>query len=249
MGAGPHLTQRLSLTVLGCDGSYPGPKGACSGYLLRFGPTVVWMDAGPGTLAHLQEHVDIADLAAVVVSHEHVDHWSDLEHLAVACHYIVRRPPVPLYCEVDLPARMRVGAAAGALAWQRIGPRSRVAIGDMTFTFSRTDHTVDTLAIRVEGGGRCLGYSADSGPGWGLDRLGPGLDLALCEATFLSDREGSLSHLSGRQAGASAKAAGVRRLVLTHQLPGTDRTAVQAEAEAAFGGPVDLAVVGRRFEA
>jgi ribonuclease BN (tRNA processing enzyme) len=235
--------------VLGCDGSYPGPGGSCSGYLLRAGGTVVWLDAGPGTLANLQKHVALTELDAVVVSHEHVDHWSDLEHAAVACHYIIERPALPLYCEIDLPSRMRVGAAKDALAWERIGPESRVTVGAMTFTFSRTDHPVDTLAVRVEGGGRSLGYSADSGPGWGLEGLGTGLDLAVCEATYLSDREGSLSHLSGRQAGSSARAAGVKRLVLTHQMPGVNRAAVQAEAAAAFGGPVELADEGRRFEA
>ncbi|MDA8043662.1 MAG: MBL fold metallo-hydrolase [Actinomycetota bacterium] len=241
------MSEPLSLTVLGCDGSYPGPGGSCSGYLLRCGGTTVLLDAGPGTLARLQEHLAITDLDAVVVSHEHVDHWSDLEHLAVACHYIIQRPPVPLYCEADLVARMRVGPAAAALTWVRVDPGARVDVGAMTFTFSRTDHTVDTLAVRVDGGGRSLGYSADSGPAWGLEHLGAGLDLALCEATFLSDREGSLSHLSGRQAGTSAHAAGVKRLVLTHQLPGVDRQAVLAEAEAAFGGPAELATVGRRY--
>ncbi len=242
------MTDLLSLTVLGCDGSYPGPGGSCSGYLVRGGGTSVWLDAGPGTLARLQEHVTLAELDAIVISHEHVDHWSDLEHLAVACHYVLERPPVPVYCEADLISRLRVGPAAESLAWNPIGPDSRLELGPLTFTFSRTDHPVATLAVRVDAGGRSLGYSADSGPGWGLERLGAGLDLAVCEATFTSDREGTLSHLSGRQAGLSARSAGVRRLVLTHQLPGTDRHAVRAEAEAAFGAPAELAEVGRRYQ-
>ena len=129
----------------------------------------------------------------------------------------------------------------------RIGPGSRLDIGAMTFTFSRTDHSVDTLAVRVDGGGRSLGYSADSGPGWGFSELGSGLDLAVCEATFLSDREGSLPHMSARQAGQSARRAGARRLVLTHLWPGVDRQAALAEGRAAFDGPVELAEAGRRF--
>jgi len=248
MESGTAMTEPLSLTVLGCDGSYPGPGGAGSGYLVRCGGAAVWVDAGPGTLARLQEHVGLRGVDAVVVSHEHVDHWSDLEHMAVACHYIVTGPRVPLYSEVDLAARMRVGPASAALAWNPIEPGARVTIGAMTFTFSRTDHTVATLAMRVDGGGRSLGYSADSGPGWGLKELGAGLDLAVCEATFLSEREGSLSHLSARQAGDRAREAGVKRLVLTHLMPGVDPEAARTEAAAAFGGPVELARIGTRFE-
>ena len=48
----------LSVTVLGCDGSYAGPGGACSGYLVSSGDTHVWLDCGPGTLANLQQHLD-----------------------------------------------------------------------------------------------------------------------------------------------------------------------------------------------
>ena len=246
MSDGPTLTDRLTLTVLGCDGSYPGPGGAGSGYLLSCAGTHVWLDAGPGTLANLQCHIPLERVDAVVVTHEHVDHWSDLEHFGVACKWVVPRPPVALYCEADLPALMRT-PASDRFVRRAIGPGARLAIGPMAFTFSRTDHSVETLAVRVDGGGRSLGYSADSGPGWGFSELGPGLDLALCEATFLSDREGSLPHMSARQAGRSAREAGAGRLVLTHLWPGVDRDAALAEGTAAFGGPVEMAEVGRRF--
>ena len=43
-----------------CSGTYAGPGGACSGYLVRGGDTSVWVDTGPGTLANLQRHVDLA---------------------------------------------------------------------------------------------------------------------------------------------------------------------------------------------
>lgn len=240
------VSAELSLTVLGCDGSFPGPGGAGSGYLVRCGGTSVWLDAGPGTMANLQLHVPLAELDAIVVTHEHVDHWSDLEHFAVATKWVVPREPIPLYCERDLPSLMRT-PATGQFELHRIDPEARVAIGAMSFTFSRTDHSVDTLAVRVDGAGRSLGYSADSGPGWSFSRLGPGLDLALCEATFLSEREGALPHMSARQAGLNARQAGVGRLVLTHLWPGVDREAARSEAAAAFGAPVDVAEIGRTF--
>lgn len=239
---------QLTVTVLGCDGSYPGPGGAGSGYLVRYGATALWLDAGPGTLANLQLHVPIAEITAVVVSHEHVDHWSDLEHLGVACKWREQRLPVPLYCEADLLASMHIGRATDSFSWRPIGPESAVEVGGLRLTFSRTDHPVPTLAVRVDAGGRSLGYSADSGPGWGPVGLGAGLGLALVEATHLADMEGTVAHMSARQAGQSAREAGVERLVITHRWPGVDAEAARAEAAASFGGPVENAVIGARFE-
>jgi ribonuclease BN (tRNA processing enzyme) len=243
----------LALTVLGCDGSYPGPGGACSGYLVTCDGTSVWLDAGPGTLAALQTHVDLDGLDAVVLTHQHPDHWSDLEHLAVACRWFTGRTGVPVHAPAGLVAAAanRIAtASAGAevFDWHVVDETSIVKVGPLRFSFSLTDHPVETLAVRVAAGGRSLGYSADSGPAWALSALGPGLHLALCEATYLSDLEGTVQHMSARQAGTTARQAGVDRLVITHLAPGTDRVAAESEAEAAFGGPVEVAVAGARYE-
>jgi ribonuclease BN (tRNA processing enzyme) len=97
--------------------------------------------------------------------------------------------------------------------------------------------------------GAAIGYSADTGPGWTLDRLGPDLDLALCESTYPTDQEAAgILHLSARQAGAMGKAAGVRRLVLTHLWPDTDVEAHRREGTAGFGRAVDVARTNERYE-
>jgi ribonuclease BN (tRNA processing enzyme) len=245
---GPHPVT-LTVTVLGADGSYPGPGGACSGYLLACAGTRVWMDAGSGTLANLQRHVAIEDLDAVVISHQHPDHWTDLEHLAVACRWVVDRPGIPVFAPDGLRELTRVGSATDTFEWHTIAGGDQVTIGEMRLTFSQTDHPVPTLAMRIDGAGRSLGYSADSGPDWGLAALGPGLHLALCEATFLSDKEGTVQHLSARQAGLTARAAGVNRLVITHLSPRVDREAARAEAESSFGADVAVAGAGDRYVA
>lgn len=242
-------TGPMTLTVLGCDGSYPGPAGAGSGYLVRAGGTSLWLDAGPGTLANLQTHLAIEDIDAIMITHEHVDHWSDLEHLAIAIKYVIEREPVPLFCPPGLVSLMRFDDVRQVFDVTEVGPQKETVIGPLALTFTRTDHPVDTLAVRVDGGGRSLGYSADSGPGWSLAALGAGLDLAICEATFLSDMEDlSLPHMSARQAGSSAHEAGVGKLVITHLWPRVDRDRAAAEASASFGRPVEVAAIGRQYE-
>jgi ribonuclease BN (tRNA processing enzyme) len=240
----------LTLTVLGCDGSHAGAGGAASGYLVRSWTTgtSVWLDAGPGTFANLQRFCDPVGLSAIVLSHEHTDHWSDLDGFVVAAAHTLdwTRDPVPVLAAPGV--RERLGKETeGILDWTEVGDGEGAEIGGFRLTFSRTDHGPVTLAVRLEGDGATLGYSADSGPGWSFGALGSGLDLALCEATYLKDREGMLQHMSGRQAGSTAKAAKARRLVVTHRWPTVGAEALGAEAAEAFGGPVAQAAVGRGY--
>ena len=92
----------LTVTVLGSSGSYPGPGRACSGYLVQGGGKNVWLDAGSGTMANLQKHIDLAEIDAVVISHEHPDHWSDINGLQVACSYGKGPDTVPIYAPATL---------------------------------------------------------------------------------------------------------------------------------------------------
>jgi ribonuclease BN (tRNA processing enzyme) len=240
----------LTLTVLGCDGSHAGAGGAGSGYLVRSWTTgtTVWLDAGPGTFANLQRFCDPHSLDGIVLSHEHSDHWSDLAGFVTAAKHTLgwTRRPVPVLAAPGVERRLGK-EAEGILAWQTVGDGEGADVGGLRLRFSRTDHGPVTLAVRLEGDGATLGYSADSGPEWSLEALGSGLDLALCEATYTQDFEGTAQHMSGRQAGRSAKAAGARRLVVTHRWPTIAGGALRAEAVEAFGGAVLQAAVGHGY--
>lgn len=240
-------SQDLSLTVLGTDGSYPGPGGCCSGYLLQAGDFSTWMDTGPGTMANLQLHVPLSRLGAVVVSHAHPDHWSDLEGLYVAMRYFIGRKGLPVYAPEGLRDLMVGEKPDGTFDWRVIGDGETAQVGPARWNWSRTDHPVETLAARVEVGGRALGYSADTGPAWTLSALGEGIQLALVEATLSLQEEGSYQHLSTRQAGWTAASCGAERLVITHLAPTIDREVARIEATAAFGSPVEVAEVGKKW--
>ena len=236
----------LTLTVLGSSGTYPGPGGACSGYLLRAGGTAVVVDLGTGTLANLQEHVDLRDVDAVVLTHEHPDHWLDLTVLRNALRYVLGIEGLPVYgtAGTRVLATVLLDELAPALAWHTTGPGESLAIGPLRLRFGLTDHPVETLAVRAEAGARTLLYSADTGPAWDLGDLGDGVDLLVCEASLRTSDEGEVQHLSARQAGSLARAVGAGRLMLTHVVPGVDPAEQQAGAEAAYGGPVVLATDG-----
>jgi ribonuclease BN (tRNA processing enzyme) len=232
----------LSVTVLGCAGTFAGPDQACSGYLVRSDGATVVVDLGSGTLANLQRHVAVADLDAVVLSHEHPDHWLDLPILRNAMRYVLGLEGLPVYGTAGVLAEAAdlIGEVDPTFALATVTAGAEVEVGDLRFRFDRTDHPVETLAVRADADGGSLLYSADTGPGWDPTGFGDGVDLFLCEGTYTPDQEGEV-HLSARQAGELAGRLGAGRLVVTHVAPSLSEEEQCRAAAEAFGGPVEPA--------
>ena len=77
--------------------------------------------------------------------------------------------------------------------------------------------------------------------------------MLLCESSWphVTDRwtePPTGVHLSARQAGEHATAAGVGRLLLTHVPPWADGAQLLAEAKEAFDGPVELVVPDEGYD-
>lgn len=244
----------LSLTVLGCSGTYPAAGTACSGYLLRSASTSVWLDCGGGTLAALQAHVALTDLDGIVCSHAHPDHWLELPVAVNALRYGLDRfdAGLPVYWTAETAELFHAVSGrdpAPTFDSRVIDETARATIGDIELRFSRTDHPIETLAVRADSDGRSIAYTADTGDAWELSSLGADIDLALVEATLDEADEGVVQHLSGRQAGGQAARADVAGLVLTHLAPGSDPDARRAAAAAVYEGPIVLAEPNQTYHA
>lgn len=239
----------MRLTVLGSAGSYPVRGRPGSGYLIEHEGTRVWCDAGPATLLALP--VDLADLDAVFISHQHPDHCLDV---IIGSHVLIfgHRPrlAMPLYG----PAAA-LGAVTGfgdggrmqeAYDLRPLEDGDQVTVGSLSLSVATSDHSVPTLASRWETQYRSLCYSADTGPAGKWMRLAEGADLFLCEATYQGEPGVAEypHHLTATEAGSIARAAGAKQLMLTHLPPHLDPARSVTEAEAAFDRPVRLAVPG-----
>jgi ribonuclease BN (tRNA processing enzyme) len=166
-----QLRRGGSLTVLGCDGSYPGPGGAASGYLVRAAGVTLWMDAGPGTFAALQRAADPASVDAVVLSHEHPDHWSDVDSFAVWLRDAAPCPPVPVYAPPGLRPRSYF-ADDPVLGWHEVEPDECVLV---------RPRSASSAAGVTVGAGGVTGNVGDAGTVRPAAGAAPGmLSLAFC---------------------------------------------------------------------
>jgi ribonuclease BN (tRNA processing enzyme) len=263
----------MRLTVLGKSPSWQDAGGACSGYLLEEDGTAVVIDCGNGVFGKLRERIDYVDVDAVVISHLHADHFLDLVPYSYALTYAPRQQPVPVdrWPGTDNPACPVLHAPPGARetfrrvvgAWgnhdlienafdlREYDKSSELEIGPMRVRFQPVPHFTETFAMLISstnGSGRIV-YGADSSPTDALAELASDCDLILVEATLpRPERTGVRGHLTPGEAGAHARAAGARRLVLVHISDELDADWARREAEETFGGPVEVATEGASYE-
>lgn len=249
----------MRIHVIGCCGSFAGPRGAASSYLIEHedpgGRTWrVLMDMGSGSFGPLQTVIDPTELDAVIVSHLHPDHYLDLTGLEVFWAYHSRDdlPQLPIHAPWDLADRLaavlsrRGHVPAGVdkvpFEYHVLSDRQSFEIGPLSIEVRAVLHPVEAYGFRITAGDEVLAYSGDTDACQALDELAAGADLFLCEAGYLEGRDDRFSgvHLTGRRAGQSASRAGVRRLALTHIPAWTDPEDALAEAREVHDGPIHM---------
>ena len=241
----------LELIVLGSASPYPRPGQPCSGYVVRAPGATVWLDAGPGTLAALQEHTTLTDVDAIWISHLHADHVADLLPAVYALLFADLPPtrPIPLFGPPGIGSRLSAflsntapAPIGEAFAVHELHDGHFAEVGGLTLATTAVEHGFPAFGVRVTDGDRVLAYSGDTGPCAALDRLATGADTFLCEA---DGPEPSPVHSTPEDAARAAHGAG--RLVLTHFGPFLAPTEAAERAAAVHKGPIQTAAPGAVF--
>ena len=246
----------FEFVVLGAAGTFPTSDGAATGFLLRNGESSIWLDAGTGTFANLQKHIDYFDVDALILSHLHLDHILDIYPLYYGLRYSVR--------STKEPTRMKVYAPKGSerfltrllwkgdgdepqdfcdfLSFETIKSGDEISIGGFDFKFQESRHPTETLAMRIENSGRSLTYTSDTAPTSALSELAKGSNVLIAEASLQApNADLEEVHMTAEEAGRLAAEAEVERLVLTHVSPGLDPAVSVEQAAQRFKGEIILA--------
>ena len=232
--------------VLGRYGPFPAPGGACSSYLID-APAIpggkrnekrvrIVLDLGAGTLSRLLAVIPPQDISAILLSHLHSDHMSDMLVLRYMLQQLHKKgQPVPMPLHVVAPAspeaEFRMLASSGTFDMVRAEDGMRLRFGALTVTLHRMLHPVPSFAMELledepprppsygdEPAPRRIIYTGDTGWNEKLVPLCKNASLLLADTGLLAREKTTefAPHLTAREAGTLARAAGVGRLICSH---------------------------------
>jgi ribonuclease Z len=241
----------MDVVLLGTGSPLPDPQRAGPATLVRAGGVTLLFDCGRGVLMRLGAvGSGAAQLNAVVLTHLHSDHITDLNDL-ITSKWVMSFAPAPL--RVIGPPRTQevvdgilvslqpdIGyriAHHEDLTWGPIVEVSEVSDGvvfdegGVRVLAAPTDHrpVQPTNGYRIEHDARAVVIAGDTVPCEGLDRLCAGAD-ALVHTVIRDDvikqvavqrlRDILDYHSSVADAARTAARAGIGTLILTHYVPG-----------------------------
>ncbi len=245
----------MRLTILGSGTSAPDGARNSASYFLEHGGVRMLMDCGAGAVHALARFAaPWESMTHIALSHYHVDHAGELAPLFQGLKYGMSRPrsePLLLMGPVGLNRVMQgLEHAFGSELFRVkfpfetriIAPGDVVALDDDTlFKVAKTPHTEESVAFRIEAGGRALCYTGDTAYSESLSGFFADADVLISECSFEESREGGL-HLSIAEAGRLAARARAKKLVVTHFYFHVDEAKLITELRSQFSGEI---VVGK----
>ena len=243
----------MKLTVLGCLGAYPYKNQGTSSYLIESDGFQLLLDAGSTTLVNLEEHLDPLKLDAVILSHYHHDHIADLGVLQYYRQlYPVMTPPpiLPIYGHTDDKTHFDALSMKGVSEGIPYFEAEALKLGPFVVTFMKTIHPVPCYAMRFveEKTGKVFVFTGDSGYLESFVDFAKEADVFLADTYLFEGNEKHHAHFTSKEAGEIAKAAGVKRLVLTHLPQHGSLELLKEQAEKAAGKQVSVILAEKNLE-
>lgn len=211
----------MEITVLGNNSTTASAGGACSSYLLEADGRKILLDMGNGSIFNLKKQVLLSEIDAIILTHHHFDHISDLflfRYEREGLKYMGEEvPPIDLYTP-EMPEWLLEKLIRNDIfRFHVIENNTKISMGGLTINFIEVVHLIETYALRCTYKNKVFAYSADTGICDGIYEACRDADLFLCEATYGSYETYRMKHhLHGREAGEISEKSGVKKLLLTH---------------------------------
>ena len=225
----------MKLTVLGNNGPFPAAGGACSGYLINERDTNILIDCGNGVLSNLQKIISFERLDAIILTHLHSDHISDMFVLKYAVQIKRKRGQMERLLKVYAPPEPKPEFESldvkDAFDLQPIYSDLELKIGNFTVTFKEMTHPFKDFGVAMQCSGKRFVFSGDTSWNDGIVSFARDADLLMLDAGLLNrDYTPNSPHLTSEQCGRIADEARAKRLLLTHLWPEYDVNELLKEA-------------------
>ena len=244
----------MDIHLLGTGTAIPVKQHSPAGLVVIADGMRLLLDIGPGTLGRLEKAgVSYNQLDHLLLTHLHPDHTLDLATLLLVFNYAPgasrTRPFSITGCVGITDFLQRMYRLYPDLPPQgydlqvKAVHREEFLIGKVKVQSAPTGHTPESVAYRLELGGRSLVYSGDAAPHGELAHLANGADLLISECSFPAGWE-TEDHLNADNLGRIASQAGVKSLVVTHCYPPALAVDLAGQIRSHYAGNVQLAVDG-----
>ena len=175
----------MKLTILGNNGPYPSIGGATSGYLLQANNKNYVLDFGSGCLANLQRHVDLSEIEAIILTHLHFDHISDLGVLAYYMQ-VNKIGKIKLYIpEINDYVSMLLKTGFFTCVVYGSG---EVNINGETIIATKMKHPVLSYALTFKEKDKTFSYTGDTTLCEEVEQVFKNSNVVLCDTAFLKEK-------------------------------------------------------------
>lgn len=246
----------MKITILGTGSFYANKERSGASYLLEADGKKILIDCGPGTLIRLSEiGIKPGDLDYIFISHFHADHTSDLFPLQMNLRLNeffgtepLKKTPViygPAGIKTFTKRLSHVYQLYAFENWAEIkyvNYSKVIKLGKLVIKPYKVKHTAFNVsahayALRFELENKVFTFSGDSVVNDGVEQASKGADLFLCDASYAKGK-GSPAHMATNEIGEIAEKSKVKKVVLTHFYPNTQKVNLVAEVEEKYSGEV-----------
>ena len=224
----------MRLHLLGVNGPFPESRGATSGYLLEAGNSLFQFDLGSGVLAALTALTAPESLTALLLTHWHFDHASDIGVLQYRLEALNKTLPVYGPADPDSPL-YRLAFEKPCFDFREVSAGSAFTLEGAEIRVTAALHPVPAVGYTLTYEEKTFGYTGDTKPIPSLKEDYRGCTLLLADAPFPRDawHEGRPIQ-SAEQAARLAADTGAGSLVITHLNPLFPRRTILEEARSVF---------------
>lgn len=215
----------MKLTILGSRGGYPTEDFVCSSYLLEVNGTNILFDMGTGSLSRLLKTIDVEKLDAIIISHLHFDHCSDL----LDFQYLIQmqkgdgipHKQVKVYMPKEPSYLFDVFTGNKDFDVFELYDKMEIKINGINIKFFRTSHPVMTFASRLTFEDKVFVYTGDASYTTNnLFDIVNNADLAVLDCGNLKKyKKEQLAHMTPEQCYNLIENHKIKNAVLSHIIP------------------------------